>query len=89
MELKITIEIVEKSGIYLARAPELDLISQGRTLEEAKRNLLEVINIQFHEMKEMGTLDEYLAECGFIKKENQVISTQEVVGFEKANVVVS
>jgi predicted RNase H-like HicB family nuclease len=88
MELKITIEIAEKGGAYLARAPELDLISQGPTLEEAKRNLLEVITIQFHEMKEMGTLDEYLAECGFIKKDNQVISTQEVVGFEKAKVVV-
>ncbi len=88
MELKITIEIVEKDEIYLARAPELDLISQGPTLEEAKRNLLEVITIQFHEMKEMGTLDEYLEECGFIKKENQVISTQEVVGFEKAKVVI-
>ncbi len=88
MELEFTIEIVEKDGIYVARAPELDLISQGRTLGEAKRNLLEVITIQFHEMKEMGTLDEYLAECGFIKKENQVISTQEVVAFEKAKVVV-
>ncbi len=89
MELKFTIEIVEKDGIYVARATELDLISQGRTLEEAKRNLLEVITIQFHEMKEMGTLDEYLAECGFIKKENRIISTQEVVAFEKAKVVVS
>jgi predicted RNase H-like HicB family nuclease len=88
MELRITIEIVEKNGTYLARAPELDLISQGPTVEEAKRNLVEVITIQFREMKAMGTLDEYLAECGFIKKENQVISTQEVVGFEKANVVV-
>ena len=89
MELQITIEIVDKAGVYVARAPELDLLSQGRTLEEAKRNLLEVINIQVQEMKEMGTLDEYLAECGFIEKENRVISTQEVVGFEKANAVVS
>ncbi len=88
MELEFTIEIVEKDGIYVARAPELDLISQGQTLEEAKRNLMEVITIQLHEMKEMGTLDEYLAECGFVKKGNQVISTQEVVGFEKAKVVV-
>jgi len=88
MELEFTIEIVEKDGIYVARAPEHDLISQGRTLEEAKRNLLEVITIQFHEMKGMGTLDDYLAECGFIKKENQVISTQKAVAFEKAKVVV-
>lgn len=88
MELKITIEIVKKNGTYLARAPELDFISQGRTAEDAKLNLLEVITIQFREMKTAGTLDEYLTECGFIKKENQVISTQEVIGVEKAKVVV-
>jgi predicted RNase H-like HicB family nuclease len=41
----------------LARTPELDFISQGRTQEEAKRNLFEVVKIQFAEMKEMGALE--------------------------------
>ena len=49
----------------MARAPELDFISQGRTPEEARKNLLEVIGIQFEEMKNIGTLDEYVQECGF------------------------
>ena len=29
------------------------------------KNLLEVIEIQFEEMSRMGTLDEYLEECGY------------------------
>ena len=57
MELNITIEIRKKGNWYLARTPELDFISQGRTREEAKKNLLEVARIQFSEMREMGTLE--------------------------------
>lgn len=87
MELKVTIEIVDKEGTFLARAPELDFVSQGRTVEEAKQNLLEVIMIQCQEMKELGTFDEYLTECGFIQKGERMLSTQEVVGGEKSTVV--
>ena len=88
MELNITIELRKKGNWYLARTPELDFISQGRTREEAKRNLLEVARIQFAEMKEMGTLEDYLLECGFEKKENDIISRAEMVEFEKSVVSV-
>ena len=60
MLLNITIELWQKGAWYIAKSPELDFVSQGRTREEAKKNLLDVINIQFHEMQEMGTLHEYL-----------------------------
>jgi hypothetical protein len=43
------------------------------TFEEAKKNLLEVIKIQFQEMAEMGTLGDYLAERDFILKDDQMI----------------
>lgn len=64
MKLKMTIETWEKGMVFIAKCPELDFVSQGRSAEEAKRNLLEVVQIQFEEMKEMGTLDEYLQEGG-------------------------
>jgi len=62
MELKVTIEVWQKGMWYVARCPELDFVSQGPTVEEAKHNLLEVIEIQFEEMRDMGTLDDYLLE---------------------------
>jgi len=61
-ELSITIEIWRKGKWFLARAAELDFVAQGRTAEEARKNLQEVIKIQFEEMREMGTLEEYLAD---------------------------
>lgn len=88
MRLQLTIEVWKKGDWYLARTPELDFISQGRTFEEAKRNLLEVIKIQFAEMKEIGTLEDYLLECGFETKDNDIIPRQEMVGFEKSTVFV-
>jgi predicted RNase H-like HicB family nuclease len=88
MELNITIELRKKGNWYLARTPELDFISQGRTREEAKRNLLEVARIQFTEMKEMGTLEDYLLECGFETKENDIIPRAGMVEFEKSVVSV-
>ena len=42
MKFQVTIEVRKKGTWYLASVPELDFIAQGRTYEEAKRNLLEV-----------------------------------------------
>jgi hypothetical protein len=34
-------------------------------------------------MREMGTLEDYLAECGFIIKDDTVEPENEMIGFEK------
>ncbi|OGV95319.1 MAG: hypothetical protein A3I04_03175 [Nitrospinae bacterium RIFCSPLOWO2_02_FULL_39_110] len=88
MRLQLTIEILKKGDWYLARTSELDFISQGRTPDEAKKNILEVIKIQFAEMKEMGMLEDYLLECGFETRNDDIISKTEMVGFEKSMVSV-
>jgi len=88
VKLQLTIEVWKKGNWYLARSPELDFVSQGKTPEEAKKNLLEVIRIQFKEMKEMGTLEEYLVECGFETKGDQITPQSEIMGFEKSMVSV-
>ena len=83
MKLSITIELWQKENWYLAKSPELDFIAQGKTAEEAKRNLFEVIEIQFREMEEMGTLKDYLTECGFEIKDDTIAPKNEIIGFEK------
>ena len=90
MQLDITIEIWQKGKYFVVKSPELDFISQGNTREEAKKNLLEVIEIQFEEMTAMGTLDEYLAECGYDKRDDgRFIQHIEMLGFEKYAVQVA
>lgn len=81
--LKITIEIWRESKFYIARSPELDMVAQGNSLEEAKKNLIEVIEIQLEEMREMGTLNEFLMENGYISKNNLMESEKEIFSFDK------
>ena len=87
-KLNITIEIWQKGSYYLAKAPELDFISQGPNFDKAKKNLFELINIQFKEMDKMGTLKDYLYECGFDLKGDTLYPQGEIVGFEKSLVEV-
>jgi predicted RNase H-like HicB family nuclease len=89
MELNITIELWQKGNWYLARSPELDFIAQGRTVEEAKGNLFEVIKIQFTEMEEMGTLKDYLTECGFEIKDGTIAPLNGIIGFERLSLKVA
>jgi len=83
MILKATIELWQRGKWCIAKVPELDFTAQGKTIEEAKANLLEVIGIQFAEMKEMGTFEDYLAECGFVIKGELIEAENEIIGFER------
>ena len=49
---------------------------------------MEVIEIQFEEMSRMGTLEEYLDECGYEIKDNVAMPQTEMVGFEKLDMQV-
>lgn len=83
IQLKATIELWQKEKWCIARLPELDFVAQGKTIDDAKKNLIDVIKIQFAEMREMGTLTDYLSECGFIVKDDTVEPVNEIVGVEK------
>ena len=83
MNIPLTIEVWKKGNWFIASCPELDFVSQGRTVEEAKKNIKEVIDIQFEEMKEAGTLFDYLAECGFVAEDNSFFTQNEMISLEK------
>lgn len=89
MLLKITIEFWKEGSIFVACCPEIDMVAQGYSLEEAKKNLLEVIEIQFEEMKEMGTLEGFLKDMGFDSRGEILESSREIVGFDKSFVKVN
>ena len=75
MIIHLTIEVWQKEKWFVAKCPELDFISQGKTREEAKKNLLEVIEIQFEEMRDLGSFDEYLAEYGYKEEYFNLLNT--------------
>ena len=89
MELSISIQIWKKDKSYIAKCPELDFVSQGTDRDEARRNLLEAMEIQLEEMGELGTLDEYLSECGYVHQNCVLTPHTEMVVFKKQSIQVA
>ena len=63
--LVITEEIWKEGNTYIAYCPELDVVSCGKSIEEAGKNLLELIEIQLEETARLGTLKTFLEEAGY------------------------
>ena len=47
MTRRLTAIITEEDGLYVALCPELDVASQGETVEQAKANLTEALSLFF------------------------------------------
>jgi predicted RNase H-like HicB family nuclease len=59
--------VVKREGDwYIAHCPPLDLSTQGRTISEAKKNLIEASELFLISCFERGTLDQALKELGFV-----------------------
>ena len=54
----------EKRGGYVIFCPEFGVYSQGETIEEAKANLTEAVELYLESAKELGILEEVLEEAG-------------------------
>lgn len=91
MKIKYTEEIWMEGNMYVSYAPELDMAACGETLDQAKRNLAEIVVINFEEMKKMGTLDSFLEqnELKLTHDHEDVIQANKVlIGFETKEIPV-
>jgi predicted RNase H-like HicB family nuclease len=66
MKHKFTAIIQREDDMFVALCPELDIASQGYTIEEAKKNLEEAVNLFFEhaspeEIKERLKEDIYIS----------------------------
>ena len=71
MKLFLTSKIWKEGKHYIAYNPELEVASQGKTLEEAEKMLKEAIGLFIKTAKKIGTLNHILEETGFVKKEKR------------------
>ena len=71
MKLFLTSKIWKEGKYYVAYNPELEVASQGKTLEEAEKMLKEALDLFIKTAKKIGTLNQVLVETGFVKKEKR------------------
>lgn len=81
MKFKLTEELWKEENMYVSYCPELDIASCGETVDQAKKNLKEVILINLEEAQKNGTLDKLLKEAGFDKTQSILALRKELVGF--------
>ena len=62
----VRIETFREGDQYVGMCPDLDVSSFGDTVEEARQSVREAVAAFLEECETMGTLDEVLAESGFV-----------------------
>jgi predicted RNase H-like HicB family nuclease len=85
----IVSEHIWKEGeMYTSFCPELDVASCGHTVDEAKKNLREALEIYVEETSKMGTLNDLLEEAGYdpSSEENILVKRKEIIEFETIKV---
>lgn len=87
MKVKVTEEIWKEGNMYVSYCPELDMASCGESIEESKKNLKEVISINFVECRKTGTLQQLLQDAGFTEDQDNILQARkELVSFSPLEV---
>ena len=60
-----------KSG-YMAECLDLNIVTQGKNLKGARKNITEAINVHMKSASELGTLDDELEKLGVVRKNNKL-----------------
>jgi predicted RNase H-like HicB family nuclease len=81
MKLRLTEELWREGNMYVAYCPELDIPSCGSSIEQAKKNLREVIGIHLEEAAEQHRLTELLQSAGLDEMDGALAARRELVGF--------
>jgi predicted RNase H-like HicB family nuclease len=88
MKLRLTEELWKEGNMYVSYCPELDIASCGKTTDQAKKNLGEVILINLEEAQKIGTLETLLQEAGFDENQGIFSLRKELVGFTPIEVAI-
>ena len=64
-DIDYTVQIWKEGNQFVAHAMPLDVMSSGKTQEEARKSLDEAVHLFLVTANDMGTLDEILQETGY------------------------
>lgn len=84
-KIQLHIEIWEEGGMYVAHTHQLDVSSCGHSLDEAKKNIREAVELYLEEAESLGTLNDVLEEAGFTLNEKKEWKEPEMLLLEKVS----
>ena len=71
--LNLPVSFLKEADQFVAYTPALDLSTSGITLEDARKNFAEAVELFFDEIIAMGTLEEVLLDLGWKKHEENFL----------------
>lgn len=71
--LNLPVSFIKEADQFVAYTPALDLSTSGNTLEEAKNNFTEAVEIFFNEIVQMGTLEDVLLDLGWKRQDKDFL----------------
>lgn len=71
--LNLPVSFLKEADQFVAYTPVLDLSTSGNTLEEAKNNFTEAVEIFFDEIVQMGTLEDVLLDLGWKRRDKDFL----------------
>ena len=72
MEIQFTTQIFKEGRTFVAHTRELDVSSCGGTQQKALQNLKEAVGLFLEEAGNRGTLEQILAEAGYLKRKSKL-----------------
>lgn len=61
----LNVAIFKEGLSYIAYAPALDMVAQGKSIKDVRKNFAEVFDIFLEETIDKGTLEKDLLRCGW------------------------
>jgi hypothetical protein len=79
VKIEFTSQVFKEGKMYVAHTPELDLSSCATTQIKAQKNLMEAVRLFLEEAEKKGSLDQILAEAGFIRRNGRLVGPRFVL----------
>ena len=89
MRLHLNEKIWKEGNVYVSYCPELEIASCGETVEQAKKNLKAVVQINIEETKKKGLFRRFLEEAEFdLTQRDDLTQGKELIAFEPFEIAV-
>ncbi len=88
-QINFTSQVWQEGKMFVSYNPELTIASCGKTIDDAKKNLKEAVELFIETAIERNTFKDILEEAGFIKKkinEESIWKAPEFLSLEKISV---
>lgn len=82
-DIEFNVEVWKEGDMFVSYVPQIDISSCGKTVDQARNNIREALELYFDESENMGTLQQILEEAGFEVDNKKHWRAPEMIAYER------